>query len=436
MSKEIKSGEIKWTRGKPIQFEDLTDSQVSLPKLTKGRKEPGQRVANTVKKYLLATKDLSSGKYANVANHLPDYLRHPGHVIVASTRDGVVVRYQRGEELKVIAAWMDEPLAEAMTKLSEGLIHCYTERPYESKIPETGLELKFTVHKADGSLDREIASAKIGFDAVLEKPDSLPQPPSKPYCLLSVRNSFDVQVHGVEFRTEGHSPERPFIATTTIGLGVGWDCIEVYPFIRLKDWKPEYAKVWAENDVLGAVVAAQSREAHMSELDPRAAARAQLGSILAEYQELLESDPDREETLQRFLKANPRLLCAAHVAVWPKLDLGNRQTDFVFRDATGNYLLVELEKSTVSLFRKDGHTANGLNVARGQVQDWLRYIEDNLHTTQNELGLTGISVNPNCLIVIGRSRGLTKQDRRKLRTIENESPNLSRCSRVYNSMAE
>ena len=117
-------------------------------------------------------------------------------------------------------------------------------------------------------------------------------------------------------------------------------------------------------------------------------------------------------------------MCAAHVAVWPKLDLGNRQTDFVFRDATGNYLLVELEKSTVSLFRKDGHTANGLNVARGQVQDWLRYIEDNLHTTQNELGLTGISVNPNCLIVIGRSRGLTKQDRRKLRTIENESPNL------------
>ena len=56
--------------------------------------------------------------------------------------------------------------------------------------------------------------------------------------------------------------------------------------------------------------------------------------------------------------------------------------------------------------------------------DWRRYLEDNLATVQRELGLDGISSNPKCLIVIGRTAELTDANRRKLGAIENEGPRL------------
>jgi hypothetical protein len=108
--------------------------------------------------------------------------------------------------------------------------------------------------------------------------------------------------------------------------------------------------------------------------------------------------------------------------MWPKLALGARETDFVFQEATGDYLLVELERANYRLFLKDGHPSRELNHARGQITDWKRYLEDNVSTVQRELSLTGISTNPKSLIVIGRSQSLSPEDRRKLVTIENESP--------------
>jgi hypothetical protein len=104
------------------------------------------------------------------------------------------------------------------------------------------------------------------------------------------------------------------------------------------------------------------------------------------------------------------------------LRLGSRETDFLFREASGDYLLVELEQSTLRLFRRDGHPTAELNQALGQITDWKRYLEDNLATVQWELGLPGISTNPRSLVVIGRSQSLNPENKRKLNTIENERP--------------
>ena len=128
--------------------------------------------------------------------------------------------------------------------------------------------------------------------------------------------------------------------------------------------------------------------------------------------------------MKRFLRDNPSLLCPTYIRFWPKLPLGARETDFVFREANNDYLLVELERSTHRLFLRDGHTSSELNHACGQIVDWKRYLEDNLATVQRELGLIGISANPNSLVVIGRSQSLTPENRRKLVTMHNESPKL------------
>jgi len=105
----------------------------------------------------------------------------------------------------------------------------------------------------------------------------------------------------------------------------------------------------------------------------------------------------REEELQVFLADHPQLLCTAYTRVWPKLALGSYNADFVFHEAAGDYLLVELERSTLRLFRSDGHQTAELTHAHGQVCNWKRYIEDNLSTVQRELGLTGLSSNPRSL---------------------------------------
>jgi len=106
------------------------------------------------------------------------------------------------------------------------------------------------------------------------------------------------------------------------------------------------------------------------------------------------------------------------------LALGANVTDFVFRDATHDYLLVELERSTLPLFRQDGHPTGELTHAHGQIVDWKRHLEDNLQTVQRELGLDGNTPNPNGLLVIGRSASLLPANRRKIQTMMNESPKL------------
>ena len=208
-----------------------------------------------------------------------------------------------------------------------------------------------------------------------------------------------------------------FLARSKLRLPVGWECIEIYPFMDLDAWKPEYAAAWAENDILAAVATGQIRESHYQSLDPNAQARKRYAALLSEFKNLLDSKPEREEVLQVFLQDHPFLLCPTHTKMWPKLPLGAKETDFVFRDATSEYLLVELERSTHPLFRQDGHAREELNVAIGQITDWKRYLEDNLRTVQHELGLVGISANPRSLVVIGRSHTLTAENRGKLSAI-------------------
>jgi hypothetical protein len=104
--------------------------------------------------------------------------------------------------------------------------------------------------------------------------------------------------------------------------------------------------------------------------------------------------------------------------------LGKRETDFVFRQPSGDYLLVELEKPSHFLFRNDGQQRAELTHAIDQVMDWRRYIEDNLATVQKELGLEGISSNPSSLIAIGRSSSLDEHGKRKLVTLESAIPKL------------
>jgi hypothetical protein len=240
--------------------------------------------------------------------------------------------------------------------------------------------------------------------------------------LVSARNEFSLHVHG-KMIDEMTGAVQPFLMLTQFRIPTGWDCIEVFPFCELSHWIPENAPTWAETDILASVAARQHQNATLTSLDPCAAARKAFAAELKAFKDLLDTNPEREEELHVFLKNHPHFLCPSHSRMWSKLPFGSKESDFVFRDASGDYLLVEIERSTLRLFIQSGDQSADLNHACSQITDWKRYIQHNLSTVQNELGLTGVSSNPRSLIVIGRSADLTPENRAKLVTMETETHN-------------
>jgi hypothetical protein len=422
MSEEMKKGKITFNAKGLIEIAD--DSQSDISQLNEDQRGIVRQLGQTVEAYLTAAEEFLNSKYAHLKDWAPIHLVEPGNVLVASCLDGVVIRYERRVDKKrIIGAWFPEKLPQLASILSQSVVHCHMDRNYTSNVPSGGTEVTLFKETPGTRTREEIVSARVGLEAVIEKPERLPQPPQKPFCLLSVLNNLEIHLLGEVLQEDASAREgQHFLVRSAIRLPVGWECIEVYPFFDREQWKPDYAPFWAENDLLATVVGQQFRESHFQSLDPKAEARRQVAELLKSYKDLLDSNPEREEVLQRFLRDHPFLLCPTHTKMWPKLALGARETDFVFQEAIGDYLLVELERATYRLFLKDGHPSRELNHAHGQITDWKRYLEDNLSTVQRELGLKGISTNPKSLIVIGRSRSLTHEDRRKLITIENESP--------------
>lgn len=398
----------------------------NCPKDDLGSLEDYERTAveaagSTVFKYILSAAELLGEKYSRVRDLAPAYLRSPGKVLVACCRDGLVIRFESGEKPDVCVGWSNEGFADIVAKLSQDVVYCHSGGLPET-LPSGGRQITLFAQSPDG-VRKDMVGIKVGFDAVIQLPERSSDSPNKPFCLFSVRNELDfqVQLRPVE---QIRAPDERVIVRNKLRLPVGWDCIEGFPGFDPERWKPEYAALWAENDILAAIVARQSEEAHYQSLDPNAAARDQFGEVLERYKQLLDSNPEREEILQLFLNENPTLLCPAHIKKWPKLPLGRWKTDFIFREAAGEYILVELERSTCNLFLKDGHASSELTHAIGQITDWKRYLEDNLATVQRELGLEGISANPRSMIVIGRSSSLSNENRRKLITMRNETPKL------------
>jgi antiviral defense system Shedu protein SduA len=407
--------------GKPVQFLEPESAEIPT-KIPEGGQQADQFRA-TIKAYLGALQELLRGKYAGIREFVPNYLADPGSVLGVCCSDGVVLRFDpKSGERRTFVGRTSESLSVVATQISEGVVRCHKSHDFE---PGIGVTVQIQVSSETGEVKHQTEKKNVCIDVVLERPGNLPTPPQKPFCLTSVENNWEMLMFGEEMSVDDQS-KRSFIARAPFRIdAIGWDCIQVYPFSSEENWRPEYGPVWAEMDLLATVMVRQSRERHFASLDPHAEARAKKIQMLSKFEELLNSNPQREEVLQQFLKEHPEMLCPTYARCHPKLALGAHVTDFVFGEANGDYLLVELEKSIARPFlkgKKATDPSTDLNHARSQVTDWRRYLQDNLKTVEIELGLTGISSNPRSLIVIGRSAMLNTKQRQKLIAMENESP--------------
>lgn len=384
-------------------------------------------IGKTLRAYVDAAKQLLSEKYRDIAEIAPAYLRTPCDCLVLVCDDGIVLRWDRGasDPPKVRVAAIQGLPAEVSVLapiFSERQVYC----PLDVGsfiLPEDGPKLQMkVVDEASGSV-RNVVELQYGLVVDWGK-IRLQDVPSvgRPVPLVSLLNEFEVQLLGELLDTDSEQrPGEQFVLRSRARLPVGWESFQIYPPFRPEDWRPEVAMSWAELDLLAAAAGHSLREQQWSQIDPRAETRRQYASLLEEFASLLNGP---EAPLQAFLEQHPTLLSPTHTKMWRKLPFGKRVTDFVFREPGNDYLLVELEAPTRTLFRRDGQVHENLTHAIDQVSDWIRYIEDNRTTVEGELNLVGISNSPRSLVVIGRSADLTDSDKRKLRTIQERQPKL------------
>jgi hypothetical protein len=426
---EAKRGRIEVRGGQPLVFVDGPHAAEGVQEPPPELRHAASQVAKTIKSYRDAAKSLLNGKYSHLRKYAPNHLREACDIAIICCRDGVIVRYDLGTEgaTKIRAGAIDATLTELAPKFSDSLIHFPLERGSYDPGPD-GIKLELTkVDYKTGATEsistvRLVIMASLGFDPSIV----LPPPPSRPPCLVSCTNELQVVVSGMILPADSKSAgnidrRREFLAQGAVKLQVAWQALEVYPAFQDDSWKPDFAPLWAETDLLAAVARRHLADTQLAAIDPNAAARRAFKSVLEELAALLDGP---EEPAHQFLKQHPEILCPANTASWSKLPLGAHVTDFVFREPSDDYLLVEIESPLREVFRKDGQQREELTHAINQIIDWRIFIEDNLRNVQQELGLAGISANPRSLIVIGRSASLSDEDRRKLATLQSQIPRL------------
>lgn len=101
-------------------------------------------------------------------------------------------------------------------------------------------------------------------------------------------------------------------------------------------------------------------------------AHEQIVEVIRNYEDLLKTEKD-EKPFQNYIEKHPIMLARFHAKrlfIKPNI-LGKFETDFALLDTRNQLILIELEKPSLKLFKKDGHPAAELMHAYGQVRDWL-----------------------------------------------------------------
>lgn len=426
----MKKGTLIAQPGKPLEFRDATDFAENSDEERQGVGRVGAAMAA----YRKAAKQLLAGKYACYADVVPGHLRGGCDVCVLQCSDGILVRYDRASSDQPVmrVGTMEASLSEMAPKLSEFMIRI-GEIPPNLSPEQLGPKLLLKLQNVAGHTV-DLGGLHPIVLVHLRLPDEIPKPPARPFRLVALPKDFVFEFGGVILppnsgEQSGSSTHQNFLAVAQLPLPVGWEGIEIYPLLGDEYWDPAYAAMWAEFDILAIAAERNLREKKLTDLDPASETRRRYGNLLAELERLLQGP---EEPLHQFLREHPELLCPTCVQHWSKVPFGGTKSDFVFREPPNDYELVEIEAPNRQLFRQDGQQHSDLTHAINQTTDWVRYIEDNKRTVEQELGLQGISTNPRRRVVIGRSSSLTDENRRKVTTLQNDHPKL--CIQTYDDV--
>jgi hypothetical protein len=413
--------------GKPLRFEknDGSPDVSTSPEAS--------ALGTTFRAYLDALKELLATRYSHAADAVPAYMKGPCQVTVLKCTDAILVRYDVVDDYniaKVRIVDTGKPIEAVAPTFSDAVVHAPSEpEPEYWSTAAEGPTLGMSIRDPAGIATREIMSFSPKVVISPKWPENVPYPapPRRPSPVASLLNEFDFELTGV---MEDATPAAPrevrtepthFTVHSRIALLTGWRAIEVYPLLPETHWLPEAAAQWAETDLLFHLFQRNSRNQELATLDGRAEKRRQVVALLSEFETLLTG---AEEPVHQFLKKNPILLYPTYDRLWSKVPFGEHVSDFVVRESPEDYVLVEIEAPHRELFRQDGHPRHEFTHAIDQLNDWLAHLADHRNDIESHYEMRGISTSPRGLVVIGRSGGLTDDNRRKIATMQERQPRL------------
>jgi len=130
----------------------------------------------------------------------------------------------------------------------------------------------------------------------------------------------------------------------------------------------------------------------------------------------------KEEEAHQFLKNNSLILgFTSTIEPISKFKLGDDyETDFVIHEIPDGYVLVEIERPGIRLFKKTTppERTQELNHAIEQIENWRAWVGRNHAYISGKL--EGISSSPMCWLICGRRTDLSEPERRRLAEINDE----------------
>lgn len=416
---------LKLTFSKDLPFQVHFESPAELKRFEKRQQQ--SKIRAGMLRYLSRIQELTELQVPEpLRPALPYHFHSLCRALVSITANGIAIRYEptTAIENEVVVLETSQTLAEIVPGISLGLVRVVESENEEPPPLPVGLSPPtVTLETRDEKGDRAtvlIDAARFQIIFALRKARSASQESISSPPASIIRNQFEIGIEGIE-NPDSSDPTkggRSFRTRGKMSFPLFWDAIGIYPDANRKEWRKADFYSWAERHFYEIAFHTASTEYSWAATASQAKIREHYRDVLAQLDGLLSLDDVLEEQLQQLISRHPEILVPGYKRVIPKQPLGPHVTDYVIEDPTGQYLLVELENPSQPLFTKSGHASAKLTHAKGQVTDWVRYIQDNKSTVERELGLAGISAQPLALIVIGRSSSLSAEHRRKLQVDE------------------
>jgi hypothetical protein len=134
-----------------------------------------------------------------------------------------------------------------------------------------------------------------------------------------------------------------------------------------------------------------------------------------ELEKIINAEDVKEAKVQEFFErgSNRFLLHPYAKEIFPRRSLGKYVPDFICEQARGDYHFIEIEDPKKPIYQEKGEEqASHLTHAIHQVEDWLRYVDDNRDTVQREDGLKEI-YKPTGEVIAGRDAHLGETAKRR-----------------------
>jgi hypothetical protein len=164
----------------------------------------------------------------------------------------------------------------------------------------------------------------------------------------------------------------------------------------------------------------------------------QLLLVCQSFEKLLNNPDTVESHVQAFLE-NPAhyfLIDPAHQEILPRKKLGGGKyiTDFTVLRADGEYHFIEIENPQREIYQPSRQEQSAhLTHAIGQVQDWLRYVNDNRDSVRREDSLSTI-YEPTGEVIAGRDAHLGDTAALRFRFLRSETSHIK--LRTYDMLLE